>query len=115
MKGLFNYETAYKAYTSRFFQSLVDDGISSCEIRPTFMSTNLVWSDDGTKQLSNIEMMEVIIEEFKKFQEGPGGGFISNVAAIYCAPRAFTRQQIKASLAECLELKLRWPDWIAGT
>jgi adenosine deaminase CECR1 len=40
MKGLFNYETAFRKYTRLFLQDLVKNNIQYAEIRPNFMASN---------------------------------------------------------------------------
>ena len=40
MKGLFNYETAYRRYTRLFLEDLMRDNIQYAEIRPNFMTSN---------------------------------------------------------------------------
>lgn len=42
MKGLFNYEHAYRRYTRLLLQELYDENIMYAEIRPNFMNSNQV-------------------------------------------------------------------------
>lgn len=112
MKGLFNYERAYREYTRSCLQDFVDDNIQYAEIRPNFMATNQVWRDDGSSQMDNIEIMEMIIEEYKTFkQANPDFG---GLKVIYCCPRSYSRELVKAALDECLDFSMNWPEWIAG-
>ena len=108
MKGLFNYETAYRQYTQRCLQDFVNDNIQYAEIRPNFMHTNQVWSTDGKRQYDNYEIMEIITNECNNFLErrkGSGEPFFQGIKVIYCTPRSFPDHLIKDSLDECLELK----------
>jgi adenosine deaminase CECR1 len=113
MKGLFNYETAYREYTHRCLQEFIDDNIQYAEIRPNFMKTNQVWKDDGTSRIDNFGIMNLIIDAYHEFQAGTDGYF-AGLKIVYCTPRSFSNELVRHSLNECLEFKKRWPEWIAG-
>lgn len=119
MKGLFNYETAYRTYTRRCLEDFVADNIQYAEIRPNFMDTNQVWRDDGSAKLDNVGIMHMIIEEYDKFQtearaKGKAGGYFGGMKIIYCCPRSYPKDKVAHGLKQCLEFKKRWPQWIAG-
>jgi adenosine deaminase CECR1 len=92
------------------------DNISYAEIRPNFMTSNQLWTDDGTQLIDNKGIMELIIEEVKNFQTDmkKQGKFFGGLKVIYCTPRSFAPAQIDAALKECLKFKQKWPEWIAG-
>lgn len=113
MKGLFNYETAYRQYTRLCLQEFVDDNIQYAEIRPNFMDTNQLWTDKGERKISNSGIMELIIEEYTKFQTDHPRVF-GGLKVIYCTPRSSSKEAVRYSLNECLAFKKRWPEWIAG-
>lgn len=113
MKGLFNYETAYRRYTRLLLEDFVADNIQYAEIRPNFMQTNQVWTDDGHR-IDNVGIMNIIMEEYGKFQASEQGPKFRGLKVIYCAPRSFDDENVIKSLDECIEFKKRWPDWIAG-
>lgn len=124
MKGLFNYETAYRVYTQRCLEEFVGDNIQYAEVRPNFMKANQVWKDDGSTKLDNRQIMELIIEEYGKFEAGlkrhndthppEERKYFGGLKVIYCTPRSFPRELVKGALKECLEFKKKWPRWIAG-
>ncbi|KAF4972099.1 hypothetical protein FSARC_1239 [Fusarium sarcochroum] len=116
MKGLFNYATAYQRYTRLCLEDFMKDNITYAEIRPNFMTSNQLWSDDGTKLIDNKGIMELIIKEVKDFQADmrKQGRFFGGLKVIYCTPRSFAPEQIEAALTECLQFKKVWPEWIAG-
>lgn len=116
MKGLFNYETAYRRYTRLCLEDFVRDNIQWAEIRPNFMTSNQLYIDDGTRLIDNHGIMEIIIDEVDKFKADVAsrGGVFWGVKVIYCTPRSFSRDQIRDSLDECLQFKKKWPQWIAG-
>lgn len=115
MKGLFNYETAFRTYTRLCLQEFVDDNIQYAEIRPNFMATNQVWKDDGTLRIDNLGIVTLITSAYDEFQEKHKFRILKGLKIIYCTPRSFDPDRIKASLDECLQFKLWRPEWIAGT
>lgn len=113
MKGLFNYEMAYRTYTRRCLEDFVADNIQYAEIRPNFMDTNQVWTDDGSGKIDNVGIMQMIMDEYEKFQ-AESTGYFGGLKVIYCCPRSWPNDKVARGLAECLAFKKRWPRWIAG-
>ncbi len=114
MKGLFNYETAYREYTTLCLKDFVDDNIQYAEIRPNFMSTNQVWKDDGSDRIDNEGIVNLIIAAYDDFQKHHKQRVLKGLKIIYCTPRSFDPVKVKESLDECLRFKLKYPGWIAG-
>ena len=116
MKGLFNYETAYRKYTRLCLEDFIRDNIQYAEIRPNFMTSNQLYHDDGTGPIDNWGIMSIIIDEVEKFQTltAKEGRFFGGLKVIYCTPRSFTPPAVEEALDECLRFKERWPKWIAG-
>lgn len=113
MKGLFNYERAYRVYTRALLEDFLRDNIQYAEIRPNFMPNNQLWKDDGCGKIDNWGIMDIIIDEYNKFQQEKKGYF-AGLKVIYCTPRSFEQGQVEFALNECFEFKRKWPDWIAG-
>lgn len=116
MKGLFNYETAYRTYTYECLKDFARDNIQYAEIRPNFMMSNQLYHDDGTGPINNEGIMSIIINEVERFQRDMAtqGKYFGGLKVIYCTPRSMPRPDIQAALAECIEFKKKWPQWIAG-
>ncbi|TRX89065.1 hypothetical protein FHL15_010084 [Xylaria flabelliformis] len=128
MKGLFNYETAFRRYTRECLEEFVKDNVQYAEIRPNFMQTNQILHDTAETKIDNFGTMELIIEEYEKFMKDIGDmGYdgkivddekhrptFSGLKVIYCTPRSFKRDAVEKALEECIEMKKRWPDYIAG-
>ncbi|KAI0539127.1 hypothetical protein GGR58DRAFT_512642 [Xylaria digitata] len=128
MKGLFNYETAFRRYTRECLEEFVKDNVQYAEIRPNFMQTNQIFNDSADTKIDNFGTMNCIIEEYEKFMKhigdmGEDGKIIENpqhrptfsgMKVIYCTPRSFAREAVKKALDECIEMKKKWPDYIAG-
>ncbi|KAI0907382.1 hypothetical protein F4823DRAFT_626366 [Ustulina deusta] len=128
MKGLFNYETAFRRYTRECLEEFVKDNVQYAEIRPNFMQTNQILNDSAQRKIDNFGTMKCIIEEYEKFMKhigdmGEDGKIIDNqqhrptfsgMKVIYCTPRSFNREAVKKALDECIEMKKKWPGYIAG-
>ncbi|KPM45013.1 hypothetical protein AK830_g1506 [Neonectria ditissima] len=116
MKGLFNYETAYRKYTRLCLEDFMRDNIQYAEIRPNFMTNNQLYHDDGTGPIDNWGIMKIIIDEVEAFKAEVARERKSfgGLKVIYCTPRSFQSKDVKVALDECREFKKRWPQWIAG-
>ncbi|KAL2136431.1 hypothetical protein VTI74DRAFT_3664 [Chaetomium olivicolor] len=116
MKGLFNYETAYKRYTRQCLEEFVADNIQYAEIRPNFMSSNQVWKDDGSSRIDNIGIMNLIIREYEAFQKEHQHRVLKGLKVIYCTPRSFSEKQVGEALHQCFQFKLdkKFSNYIAG-
>jgi adenosine deaminase CECR1 len=121
MKGLFNYVTAYREYTRACLQAFVDDNIQYAEIRPNFMDTNQLWTDDGVSQIDNVGIMNIIVEECKNFaaelnQLKEGKKYFAGIKVIYCTPRSSTPDKVEKALQQCLWFKKHkvYGKYIAG-
>lgn len=115
MKGLFNYETAFRRYTRLCLEDFLNDNIQYAEIRPNFMTSNQLYLDEGSP-VDNWGIMGIIIDEVEKFQAWAAarGRYFGGLKVIYCTPRSFAPSSVEAALEECVEFKKRWPKWIAG-
>ncbi|KAI1662234.1 Metallo-dependent hydrolase [Daldinia decipiens] len=148
MKGLFNYEKAFRAYTRKCLEEFIRDNVQYAEIRPNFMKSNQVLRDDGSEGFNNFGLMEIIIEEYENFMKDIGDmdeygqikenrkldsdgklvysdntripcgnghtPSLGGMKVIYCTPRSFPKPMVKEALDECIQMKKRWPQYIAG-
>ncbi|KAI1387532.1 Metallo-dependent hydrolase [Hypoxylon trugodes] len=128
MKGLFNYEKAFRAYTRKCLEEFVTENVQYAEIRPNFMKSNQVLQDDGAGSFDNFGLMEIIIDEYKTFMKDIGdmdenGNIIKSdghipslggMKVIYCTPRSFSKEMVRESLKECIKMKKQWSEYIAG-
>ncbi|KAI0401135.1 hypothetical protein F4802DRAFT_601408 [Xylaria palmicola] len=128
MKGLFNYETAFRRYTRKCLEEFVKDNVQYAEIRPNFMQTNQILNDEADTKIDNFGTMKLIVEEYENFMKDVGdmrddGTIIddeyhrptfSGMKVIYCTPRSFSREAVQKALDESIEMKKTWPQYIAG-
>lgn len=116
MKGLFAYESAFRNYTRACIEDFVADNIQYAEIRPNFMSTNSLKTDDGSKTMGNKEIMRIIDEELKitMAKLAREGKYFGGMKVIYCTPRIFKKVQIQEALEECISLKQKYKHLLCG-
>jgi len=116
MKGLFAYESAFRNYTKACIRYFVEDNIQYAEIRPNFMSTNSLKTDDGKGSIGNEGILKIIDEELQNTMEQlmKEGRYFGGMKVIYCTPRSFQKKQIEAALNECIELKHKYKDLLCG-
>ncbi|RYP58636.1 hypothetical protein DL769_008853 [Monosporascus sp. CRB-8-3] len=72
MKGLFNYETAFREYTRDCLEEFVRENVQYAEIRPNFMKSNQIWTDDGKAKIDNEGTMQIIVDEYERFMKTKG-------------------------------------------
>lgn len=118
MKGLFTYKSAYINYTRECIKDFVEDNIQYAEVRPNFMITNQLKTDDGTTMLNNEDIMRILDDGVRNTLaeiKHDGSGYFADMKVIYCTPRSFSNQATSKSLNECIELKKKFPHRICGT
>ncbi|KAG4431778.1 hypothetical protein IFR05_012735 [Cadophora sp. M221] len=116
MKGLFAYESAFRNYTRACIMDFVQDNIQYAEIRPNFMATNSLKTDDGVNSIGNEGIMKIIDEELQNTmaQINESEQYFGGMKVIYCTPRSFKKEQVEASLNECIDLKLKFRHLLCG-
>jgi adenosine deaminase CECR1 len=111
IKGLFSYESAFKAYTRACIEDFIEDNIQYAEIRPNFPSNALI-RDNGIGYIDNTGLLQIIEDEIS--YQRTTGRYFGGMKVIYCTPRSFSNQAIEDSLNECIELKKKFPDLLCG-
>ena len=113
MKGLFNYETAYRMYVKACLREFVYQNVQYAEVRVVFMKSNRPWRDDGSGQIDNENIVKLIIEECDAFQTD---NRFFGMKIIYCIPRSFSPAEVRLGLEECLAFKQNplFAGYIAG-
>ena len=117
-KGLLNYESIYRWYITAAIDSMIADKIMYAELRPMLMDKTIP-SDDGLRQLSHSDQMNIIVEEVtRKKEELKAEGqlelFPFGLKIIYCAPRSIAKPRMNVEMLDCIKLKLAYPDLICG-
>lgn len=56
-------------------------------------------------KMNNFEIMDLIIDEYKKFKEDKRNEGLGGLKVIYCTPRSFNIEKVRWSLEECLSMK----------
>ena len=118
MKGLFNYESAFRNYVGQAIQSSLDDNVMYAEVRPNFFDKYIV-SDDGERQLDHTVWMQIIQEQIdvkiRELERLGMSDFFHGIKVIYCAPRSIQKKDMIWCLRDCIALKQAFPDLICGS
>lgn len=111
LKGLFSYESAFRAYTKACIEDFINDNIQYAEIRPNFPSNALI-RDDASGFIDNTGLLQIIADEVEL--QTKSGRYFGGLKVIYCTPRSFKNEMIEDALNECIELKKKFPDLLCG-
>lgn len=116
MKGLFAYESAYRNYTRACIRDFVDDNIQYAEIRPNFMATNTLKTDDGTGSIDNDGIMGIIRQELSNTMKElvQEQKYFAGLKVIYCTPRSFSNKLVETALDDCITLKKKYGSLLCG-
>ncbi|CAG8976138.1 hypothetical protein HYALB_00002419 [Hymenoscyphus albidus] len=116
MKGLFAYDSAYRNYTRECIRDFVADNIQYAEIRPNFMATNTLKSDDGKENIDNDGIMGIIREELHATMRELKAKrqYFGGMKVIYCTPRSFDKKEVKSQLDDCISLKKKHGNLLCG-
>ncbi|CZR55736.1 uncharacterized protein PAC_05624 [Phialocephala subalpina] len=97
-------QTGHGNYTRACIKDFVKDNIQHAEIRPNFMSTNSLKTDDGTGSIGNEGIMEIIHDELQSAMDElrKNSQYFGGMKVIYCTPRSFKKEQVAAALDECI-------------
>ncbi|KAF2214847.1 hypothetical protein CERZMDRAFT_110415 [Cercospora zeae-maydis SCOH1-5] len=117
-KGLLNYEHAYRWYIGHAIDSMTRDKVMYAEMRPMLLDRDIP-ADDGMGRLDHAQQMQMICEELAKKETELRASnslhlFPFGIKIIYCTPRSIPRERMQNELANCLQLKLRFPSLICG-
>lgn len=117
-KGLVAYEGAYRWYIGHAIDSMIRDKIMYAELRPMLLDKSMP-SNDGLRKIDHREQMQIICDEVaKKRRELEARNelekFPFGLKIIYCTPRSIPLARMKSELADCIKLKLEFPDLICG-
>ncbi|KAG9119191.1 hypothetical protein FRC07_005931, partial [Ceratobasidium sp. 392] len=116
--GLTRYQPILKRYTEQLLRTQIEDGISHVELRVGPAPTGDLISEDGTQNLTMSDVMEVMQDAIDNVRadlnaQGRGEEFVG-AKVIYMAIRAVSVEEMVGYLDECLELKAKYPDLVAG-
>ncbi|KAG8695154.1 hypothetical protein FRC09_009362 [Ceratobasidium sp. 395] len=120
--GLTRYQPIFKRYTEQLLLSQVEDGISHVELRVGRGISSDLLSEDGAQNLTMANVMENIQDAIDNVRanliaQGRKDEFLgakASTSVIYMALRAVSVEEMTENLNECLELKAKYPDLMAG-
>ncbi|KAH4602220.1 hypothetical protein HBH82_163950 [Parastagonospora nodorum] len=107
------YEPIFRKFIRRLCKQLLDDGVYWVDMRSAFYTPYRSagkenWDEDWFNMLLH---MEEEIEAFKKTDEGKD---FWGARMIWTTIRQFNTKQVVESMKQCIEMKIEFPDLIAG-
>ncbi|KAF2258443.1 Metallo-dependent hydrolase [Lojkania enalia] len=111
--SLIYYEPIYRKFVRMMCKQLLDDGVYYVDMRSAFYTPYrpLGQEEFDPDFFNMLDHMEDEIEKFKASEEGKDfwGGRM-----IWTSLRAFEKRQVIESMKQCIEMKLEFPNLIAG-
>jgi adenosine deaminase CECR1 len=115
-RSLLCYETAYRENFRRILWLCARESIIYVEIRVALSYMYTISSDDGTRQYSQSDMMQMFIdileEEVPKIQSA--GLAFYGAKVIYGCLRSASKEAMQWCMESCIELKQKFPNLICG-
>lgn len=119
-KGLINYESVYRWYIGAVIDNMIRDNVMYAELRPMLLD-KFIPADSGEEgdRLDHKAQMDIICKEVSKKKEqlrreGRLHQFPFGLRIIYATPKSITKEKMQSELADCIRLKLQFPDLICG-
>ncbi|KAF2033179.1 Metallo-dependent hydrolase [Setomelanomma holmii] len=111
--SLIYYEPIFRKFVRRMCKQLLDDGVYYVDMRSAFYTPyrsvgKESWDEDWFNMLAHIEDE---IEDFKKSEDGKD---FWGARMIWTTIRQFNKKQVIESMKQCIEMKIEFPDLIAG-
>lgn len=108
-----HYEPIFRKFIRGVLRDLYEDGVRWVDMRSVFVVpfTRTGASKPEEDNLALLDALQEEIENFKNSEEGKG---FWGARLIWTAVRAFSQRKIAESMLECIDLKLEFPDLIAG-
>ncbi|KAG9119192.1 hypothetical protein FRC07_005932 [Ceratobasidium sp. 392] len=111
--GIIRYEPILKRYMRQVLVSSIEDGISYVELRVNFFH-KLGIREDGTEDLAHREWLILFTEAIEEVKASMKEQGREDEFIIYTTLRIIDNEQLAWYLEDCMDLKVEFPDLIAG-
>ncbi|KAI4920805.1 hypothetical protein J4E85_008920 [Alternaria conjuncta] len=111
--SLIYYEPIFRKFVRRMCKALVDDGVYYVDLRAAFYtpyrsSKKEIWDSD------HFNLLEHLADEIEKFKASEDGKDFWGARMIWTTIRQFGKKQVIESMKQCIEMKIEFPEIIAG-
>ncbi|KAI4641393.1 uncharacterized protein J4E78_010456 [Alternaria triticimaculans] len=111
--SLIYYEPIFRKFVRRMCKALVDDGVYYVDLRAAFYtpyrsSKKEIWDSD------HFNLLEHLADEIEKFRASEDGKDFWGARMIWTTIRQFGKKQVIESMKQCIEMKIEFPEIIAG-
>ncbi|KAF2868718.1 hypothetical protein BDV95DRAFT_579166 [Massariosphaeria phaeospora] len=111
--SLIYYEPIYRKFVRKMCKELLDDGVFYVDIRSAFYTPyRCTGQADFDPDFFN--MLDHLDEEISNFKASEEGKEFWGARMIWTTIRAFDKRQVVESMKQCIEMKLEFPELIAG-
>jgi len=116
LDSLMSYEPIRRRHLQQLFTDLMDDGVRYVDIRSTFM---FKWQPTGSEEYlppfeGYRESIRVLQEEIINFQKTEEGAGFWGARMIWTVLRSLDNRAIIEGMKDCIDIKVDYPDMIAG-
>ncbi|EDU47388.1 adenosine deaminase family protein [Pyrenophora tritici-repentis Pt-1C-BFP] len=111
--SLIYYEPIFRKFIRNMCKQLLDDGVYYVDMRSAFYTPyrsagKEKWDDDW------FHMLEHTADEIEKFKASEEGKEFWGARIIWTTIRQFGKKEVIESMKQCIEMKLEFPEIIAG-
>jgi adenosine deaminase CECR1 len=111
--SLIYYEPIFRKFIRMMCKTLLDDGVFYVDMRSAFYTPyrslgSEEWDPDWFNMLEHME------DEIEKFKASDEGKDFWGARMIWTTIRAFGKRQVIESMKQCIDMKLEFPELIAG-
>ncbi|KIM25983.1 hypothetical protein M408DRAFT_314007 [Serendipita vermifera MAFF 305830] len=119
IRGLLAYEPVLRKFLRQLFESCVEDGISYAEFRWNFTpKDNILTSEDGTCYIDHDRLLSIFQTELELYlqnlRDAGRSDLFHGAKIIYTFVRIISVEELEWYLEDCLALKKKYPQLIAG-
>ncbi|KAF2112106.1 hypothetical protein BDV96DRAFT_581128 [Lophiotrema nucula] len=111
--SLIYYEPIYRKFIRRLLKQLLDDGVYYVDLRSAFYTP---YRPLGQEEFDPdyLNMLDHLEDEIEKFKASDEGKDFWGARMIWTTVRAFDKRKVIESMKQCIEMKLEFPELIAG-
>ncbi|GAB7364600.1 hypothetical protein MBLNU230_g5405t1 [Neophaeotheca triangularis] len=113
LASLQHYEPIFRKFIRGMLRELHEDGVRWVDMRSVFV-VPFTRTGAAKPEEDNVALLATLQEEINAFKDSEEGKGFWGARLIWTAIRAFPQRKVVESMDECIELKLQFPDLIAG-
>ncbi|KAF2638211.1 Metallo-dependent hydrolase [Massarina eburnea CBS 473.64] len=111
--SLIYYEPIFRKFIRKLLKALLDDGVFYVDMRSAFYTP---YRSLGSEQWDpdHFNLCDHVEDEIQKFKASEEGKDFWGARMIWTTVRAFDKKTVVESMKKCIEMKIEFPELIAG-